>query len=135
MKKFIFLCLILIPTNVYSLDINKLISVDDLIILFDQNKRDWNENVLFLVKKKSFSKLNYNSDTFYLKSINKDGEIITMPIFSNNNVKKIKFEYIFQNYNDENLSILKKHFNSINEFCSELFPKDNSILVEISKCN
>lgn len=135
MKKFIFLCLILIPTNVYSFDINKLISVDDLIILFDQNKRDWNENVLFLVKKKSFSKLNYNSDTFYLKSINKDGEIITMPIFSNNNVKKIKFEYIFKNYNDENLSILKKHFKSINEFCSELFPKDSSILVEISKCN
>ena len=135
MKKFIFLCLILIPTNVYSLDINKLISVDDLIILFDQNKRDWNENVLFLVKKKSFSKLNHNSGTFYLKSINKDGEIITMPIFSNNNVKKIKFEYIFLNNNDENLSILKKHFNSINGFCSELSPQDNSILVEISKCD
>ena len=50
-----------------------------------------------------------------------------MPIFSNNFVKKIEFEYNFLNYNDEYFNILKKHFNSILEFCTDLSIKNESI--------
>ena len=135
MKKLIFLCFIFISTNVYSLDENQLVSLEDLNILFDQNKNKWNENVLFLIKKKSFTKINNNSDIYFLKSIYEDGEIITMPIFSNNFVKKIEFEYNFLNYNDEYFNILKKHFNSILEFCTDLSIKNESIFIEVSKCN
>tara|TARA_Y100001934_G_C11960351_1_gene589240 strand:+ start:233 stop:640 length:408 start_codon:yes stop_codon:yes gene_type:complete len=135
MKKLIFLCFIFISTNVHSLDENQLISLEDLNILFDQNKNKWNENVLFLIKKKSFTKINNNSDIYFLKSIYEDGEIITMPIFSNNFVKKIEFEYNFLNYNDEYFDILKKHFNSILEFCTDLSIKNDSIFIEVSKCN
>ena len=135
MKKLIFLCFIFISTNVHSLDENQLISLEDLNILFDQNKNKWNENVLFLIKKKSFTKINNNSDIYFLKSIYEDGEIITMPIFSNNFVKKIEFEYNFLNYNDEYFDILKKHFNSILEFCTDLSIKNGSIFIEVSKCN
>ena len=135
MKKLIFLCFIFISTNVYSLDENQLVSLQDLNILFDQNKNKWNENVLFLIKKKSFTKINNNSDIYFLKSIYEDGEIITMPIFSNNFVKKIEFEYNFLNYNDEYFDILKKHFNSILEFCTDLSIKNESIFIEVSKCN
>ena len=135
MKKLIFLCFIFISTNVHSLDENQLISLEDLNILFDQNKNKWNENVLFLIKKKSFTKINNNSDIYFLKSIYEDGEIITMPIFSNNFVKKIEFEYKFLNYNDEYFDILKKHFNSILEFCTNLSIKNESIFIEVSKCN
>ena len=135
MKKLIFLCFIFISTNVHSLDKNQLISLEDLNILFDQNKNKWNENVLFLIKKKSFTKINNNSDIYFLKSIYEDGEIITMPIFSNNFVKKIEFEYNFLNYNDEYFDILKKHFNSILEFCTDLSIKNDSIFIEVSKCN
>jgi len=135
MKKLIFLCFIFISTNVHSLDENQLISLEDLNILFDQNKNKWNENVLFLIKKKSFTKINNNSDIYFLKSIYEDGEIITMPIFSNNFVKKIEFEYNFLNYNDEYFNILKKHFNSILEFCTDLSIKNDSIFIEVSKCN
>jgi len=135
MKKLIFLCFIFISTNVHSLDENQLISLEDLNILFDQNKNKWNENVLFLIKKKSFTKINNNSDIYFLKSIYEDGEIITMPIFSNNFVKKIEFEYNFLNYNDEYFEILKKHFNSILEFCTDLSIKNESIFIEVSKCN
>jgi len=135
MKKLIFLCFIFISTNVYSLDENQLVSLQDLNILFDQNKNKWNENVLFLIKKKSFTKINNNSDIYFLKSIYEDGEIITMPIFSNNFVKKIEFEYNFLNYNDEYFNILKKHFNSILEFCTDLSIKNESIFIEVSKCN
>ena len=135
MKKLIFLCFIFISTNVHSLDENQLISLEDLNILFDQNKNKWNENVLFLIKKKSFTKINNNSDIYFLKSIYEDGEIITMPIFSNNFVKKIEFEYNFLNYNDEYFDILKKHFNSILEFCTGLSIKNESIFIEVSKCN
>ena len=135
MKKLIFLCFIFISTNVHSLDENQLISLEDLNILFDQNKNKWNENVLFLIKKKSFTKINNNSDIYFLKSIYEDGEIITMPIFSNNFVKKIEFEYNFLNYNDEYFDILKKHFNSILEFCTDLSIKNDSIYIVVSKCN
>ena len=135
MKKLIFLCFIFISTNVYSLDENQLVSLEDLNILFDQNKNKWNENVLFLIKKKSFTKINNNSDIYFLKSIYEDGEIITMPIFSNNFVKKIEFEYNFLNYNDEYFDILKKHFNSILEFCTDLSIKNDSIFIVVSKCN
>ena len=135
MKKLIFLCFIFISTNVHSLDENQLISLEDLNILFDQNKNKWNENVLFLIKKKSFTKITNNSDIYFLKSIYEDGEIITMPIFSNNFVKKIEFEYNFLNYNDEYFDILKKHFNSILEFCTDLSIKNESIFIEVSKCN
>tara|TARA_Y100001960_G_C14317690_1_gene653820 strand:+ start:190 stop:597 length:408 start_codon:yes stop_codon:yes gene_type:complete len=135
MKKLIFLCFIFISTNVHSLDENQLISLEDLNILFDQNKNKWNENVLFLIKKKSFTKITNNSDIYFLKSIYEDGEIITMPIFSNNFVKKIEFKYNFLNYNDEYFDILKKHFNSILEFCTDISIKNESIFIEVSKCN
>ena len=50
MKKLLFLCLILISLNTKAIDSNKLINLNDLNILFEFQKNDWNENVLFLIK-------------------------------------------------------------------------------------
>ena len=135
MKKLLFLCFIFLSLNTHALDSNKLINLEDLNILFDLQKNDWNENVLFLIKKKSFSKVDNDSDVFYLKSIFNDGEIITMPIFSQNSVEKIKFEYFFLNHNKENLNIINNHFNFFKNFCFEYLYNDKSIQVVISKCN
>ena len=134
MEKLLFLCFIFLSLNTHALDSNKLINLDDLNILFDLQKNDWNENVLFLIKKNSFSKVDNDSDTFYLKSIFNEGEIITMPTFSNNIVEKIKFEYIFD-YKKNNLKIINDHFNSFKNFCFEYFQNDKSIQVVISKCD
>ena len=134
MKKLLFLCFIFLSLNTHALDSNKLINLADLKILFDLQKNDWNENVLFLIKKNSFSKVDNRSDTFYLKSIFNDGEIITLPIFFNNIVEKIKFEYIFNN-KEYNLKIIEGHFNSFKNFCIEYFQNDRSIEVDVSKCN
>ena len=119
MKKLLFLCFIFLSLNTHALDSNKLINLDDLKILFDLQKNDWNENVLFLIKKNSFSKVDNDSDVFYLKSIFNDGEIITMPIFSKDIVEKIIIEYIFLDHNKENLEIINNHFNSFKNFCFE----------------
>ena len=135
MKKLLFLCFIFLSLNTHALDSNKLINLDDLKILFDLQKNDWNENVLFLIKKNSFSKVDNDSDVFYLKSIFYDGEIITMPIFSKDIVEKIIFEYIFLDYNKNNLKIINNHFNSFKNFCFEYFYNDKSIRVVITKCN
>ena len=135
MKKLLFLCSIFLSLNTHALDSNKLINLDDLNTLFDFQKNDWNENVLFLIKKNSFSKVDSDSDVFYLKSIFNDGEIITMPIFSQNSVEKIKFEYFFLDHNKENLNIINNHFNSFKNFCFEYLDNDRSIQVVISKCN
>ena len=134
MKKLLFLCLIFTSINTNAIDTNKLINLNDLNILFDFKKNEWNETVLFLIKKNSFAKVNNDSDTFYLKSIFNNGEITTMPIFFNNIVEKIKFEYIFDNKKD-NLKIIKGHFNSFKNFCFEYFQNDKSIQVDVSKCN
>ncbi|MDC3176752.1 hypothetical protein OA952_00260 [Pelagibacteraceae bacterium] len=135
MKKLLFLCFIFLSLNTYALDSNKLINFEDLNILFDLQKNDWNENVLFLIKKNSFSKVDSDSDVFYLKSIFNDGEIITIPVYSEDIVKKIKFEYFFFDYNKENLKIISNHFNSFKNFCFEYLDNDKSIQVVISKCN
>ena len=135
MKKILFLCLISLSLNTQAIDSNKLINLNDLNILFDFQKNDWNENVLFLIKKNSFAKVDNDSDTFYLKSIFKDGEIITIPIFSNSIVEKIKFEYIYFDHKKENLKIIKDHFNSFKNFCFEYLYNDKSIQAIISKCN
>ena len=135
MKKLLFLCFIFLSFNTYALDSNKLINIEDLNILFDLQKNDWNENVLFLIKKNSFSKVDSDSDVFFLKSIFNDGEIITMPIFSKDIVEKIIFEYIFLDHNKKNLKIINNHFNSFKNFCFEYFYNDKSIRVVITKCN
>ncbi len=135
MKKLLFLCFIFFSINTDALDSNKLINLEDLNILFDLQKNDWNENVLFLIKKNSFSKVDSDSDVFYLKSIFNDGEIITMPIFSKDIVEKIKFEYIFLNDNKKNLKIINNHFHSFKNFCFEYLYNDKSIQVVITKCN
>ena len=135
MKKLLFLCLIFISINTKAIDSNKLINLNDLNILFEFKKNDWNENVLFLIKKNSFSTVENDSDTFYLKSISKDGEIITMPIFSNSIVEKIKFEYINFDHKKENLKIMIDHFNLFENFCFEYLYNDKSIQVVISQCN
>ena len=135
MKKLLFLCLIFISLNTHAIDSNKLINLNDLKILFEFQKNDWNENVLFLIKKTSFSTVDNDSDTFYLKSIFNDGEIITMPIFSIDIVEKIIFEYIFLDHNKKNLKIINNHFNSFKNFCFEYLYNDKSIQVDITKCN
>ena len=135
MKKLLFLCFIFLSLNTHALDSNKLINLDDLKILFDLQKNDWNENVLFLIKKNSFSKVDNDSDVFYLKSIFNDGEIITMPIFSKDIVEKIIFEYIFLDHNKKSLKIINNHFNSFKNFCFEYLYNDKSIRVVITKCN
>ena len=135
MKKLLFLCFIFLSLNTHALDSNKLINLDDLKILFDLQKNDWNENVLFLIKKNSFSKVDNDSDLFYLKSIFNDGEIITMPIFSKDIVEKIIFEYIFLDHNKKNLKIINNHFNSFKNFCFEYLYNYKSIQVVITKCN
>ena len=135
MKKLLFLSFIFLSLNTYALDSNKLINFEDLNILFDFQKNDWNENVLFLIKKNSFSKVDSDSDVFYLKSIFNDGEIITMPIFSKDIVEKIIFEYFFLDHNKKNLKIINNHFNSFKNFCFEYLYNDKSIRVVITKCN
>ena len=83
----------------------------------------------------SFSTVENDSDTFYLKSIFNNGEIITMPVFSNDIIEKIKFEYLFFDHNKKYLKIIKNHFNSFKNFCFEYLDNDKSIRVVITKCN
>ena len=120
MRILLILLIILYSTKIFPIEMYKLISENDLVYLFENNKKKWNETIVFLDKKKSFSKLNGSNDTYFLKSYFDNGSILIMPYFKNDSVEKFIFTYEFDIYDDELTNLFLKHYNSYNLFCSTL---------------
>ena len=135
--KFIFILSILIFSNkVFSIENNLLISEDDLIYLFANDKKKWNETLIFLDKKKSLSKINGSNDVNFLKSYFNNGYVIIIPHFKNNIIYKILFNYKFDNFDDEISDIFFYHYTySINKFCSKVSRNKLYLNIEIERCN
>jgi len=135
--RFIFILSILIFSNkVFSIENNLLISEDDLIYLFANDKKKWNETLIFLDKKKSLSKINGSNDVYFLKSYFNNGYVIIIPHFKNNIIYKILFTYKFDNFDDEISDIFFYHYTySINKFCSKVSRNKLYLNIEIERCN
>ena len=129
------LLIVFYSTKIFPIEIYKLISENDLVYLFENNKKKWNETIVFLDKKKSFSKLNGSNDTYFLKSYFDNGSILIMPYFKNDSVEKFIFTYEFDIYDDELTNLFLKHYNSYNLFCSKLVKNKSYLNIEIIKCN
>ena len=135
MRILLILLIISYSTKIFPIEIYKLISENDLVYLFENNKKKWNETIVFLDKKKSFSKLNGSNDTYFLKSYFDNGSILIMPYFKNDSVEKFIFTYEFDIYDDELTNLFLKHYNSYNLFCSKLVKNKSYLNIEIIKCN
>ena len=68
MRILLILLILFFSSKIFSIENNKLITENDLVYLFENNQKKWNETVVFLDKKKSLSKYNGSFNIYYLKS-------------------------------------------------------------------
>ena len=134
MRILLILLIIFYSTKIFPIEIYKLISENDLSYLFE-NKKKWNETIVFLDKKKSLSKFNGSNDTYFLKSYFDNGSVLIMPYFNNDSVERFVLTYEFDIVDDDLINIFLKHYNSYSLFCSGLVKNKSYINIEIIKCN
>ena len=101
MRILLILLIILYSTKIFPIEIYKLISENDLVYLFENNKKKWNETIVFLDRKKSLSKFNGSNDTYFLKSYFDNGSVLIMPYFKNDIVQRFIFTYEFDFIDDD----------------------------------
>ena len=135
MRILLILLIIFYSTKIFPIEVYKLISENDLVYLFENNKKKWNETIVFLDKKKTLSKFNGSNDTYFLKSYFDNGSVLIMPYFNNHSVERFILTYEFDIVDDELIDTFIKHYNSYNLFCSVLVKNKSYINIEIIKCN
>ena len=133
-----FIVLIVLLTSFKTIAINQdqLISEYDLYYLFTNSLKKWNENVIFLDKKKSMEKIiNYN-DVYSLKSTFKEGSIVINPLYENNIVNKINIEYDLKIYNNFLIDLIVHHYKDLeNQFSIIIDKNENKINIKIEQYN
>ena len=136
MRYIIILLILLTSFKAIAINQNQLISEIDLYNLFKNSIKKWNENVIFLDKKKSMEKIiNYN-DVYSLKSTFKEGSIVINPLYENNIVNKINIEYDLKIYNDYLIDLIVSHYKDLeNKFSIIIDSKKNKIKIKIEKHN
>ena len=135
MRILLILLITFYSTKIFPIELYKLISENDLVYLFENNKKKWNETIVFLDKKKSLSKLNGSNDTYFLKSYFDNGSVLIMPYFNKDDVERFIFTYEFDIVDDNVMNSFLKHFNSYKLFCSTIVKNKSYINIEIIKCN
>ena len=132
----ILLLLIFSASHSLSIEQDQLISENDLDFLFKNNKKKWNESVVFFDKKNSMSKVNNNNEIYNLKSLFKNGSVIIKPYFNKNKVSKINLEYELKNFDLNLNNLIFNHYTKLeNNFCTNIIDKKKIIIIEINKCN
>ncbi len=135
--RYIIILLILL-TSFKSIAINQdqLISESDIYNLFKNSLKKWNENVIFLDKKKSMEKINNYNDVYSLKSTFKEGYILINPLYENNLVTKINIEYDLKIYEEYLIDLIVNHYKDLeHKFSIIIDNKENKIKIKIEKYN
>tara|TARA_B100001540_G_C15170743_1_gene357498 strand:+ start:24 stop:437 length:414 start_codon:yes stop_codon:yes gene_type:complete len=130
----LFVFLFIITKFAYSSEKINLISFDDLNIIFSNNLKNWNQNIIFLDKKENMEKIQYNNiDSYTLKTYFDYGYVLITPIFINSNVETLTIVYHF-NYNNINIDLISTHFQSFQNYCSKLHASKERVIINILKC-
>ena len=137
MPYFIVLIVLLISFKTIAINQDQLISEKDLYYLFKNSLKKWNENVIFLDKKKSMAKITTNNNGVYsLKSTFKEGSIIINPLYKNNLVNKINIEYDLKIYNNFLIDLIVHHYKDLeNKFSIIIDKNENKINIKIEQYN
>ena len=136
MRYIIILLILLTSFKTIAINQDQLISENELYYLFKNNLKKWNENVIFLDKKKSMTKITNNNDVYSLKSIFKEGSIIISPLYANNLVNKIIIEYNLIIDNDFLINLIVNHYKNLeNKFFIIINNTQQEIKIIIEKYN
>ena len=136
MRYIIILFILLTSFKTIAINQDQLISENDLYYLFKNSLKKWNENVIFLDKKKSMEKIINNNDVYSLKSTFKEGSIIINPLYDNNLVNKINIEYDLKFYDDFLIDLIINHYQSLeNKFSIIIDNNQKKIKIKIEQYN
>ena len=130
--------LIILLTSFKTIAINQdlLISENDLYYLFKNSLKKWNENVIFLDKKKSMAKIINNDDTYTLRSTFKGGSILINPLYVTNLVNKINIEYNLKIYDEFLIDLIVNHYKDLEDKFSIIIDNNQKkINIKIEKYN
>jgi len=120
---------------VYASQQIKLITLNDINLIFSTNLKKWNENTIFLDKKESMEKIQLeNIDNYSLKTNFKNGYVLITPIFRDMGVESITLIYNFKDMDKKKLDFIMNHFNSFNELCNNIDNNKNDVIIDIKKC-
>ena len=136
MRYIIILFILLTSFKTIAINQDQLISENDLYYLFKNSLKKWNENVIFLDKKKSMEKINNYNDVYSLKSTFKEGYILINPLYENNLVTKINIEYDLKIYEEYLIDLIVNHYKDLeHKFSIIIDNKENKIKIKIEKYN
>ena len=122
--------------NALAIESSKLIKLEDIEYIFETNIQKWNQNVVFLKKKKTMDKITHkNSNVYSLKSSFNNGYIILTPMFKYSEVYMLNLEYHLSELHLNKINI-QKHFDQMKpKICNILeLEGKNSIIIQLSKC-
>ena len=131
-----FILILFTSLNLFAIEQDQLISENDLDYLFNNNIKKWNQSVVFLDKKNSMSKLINYDEVYSLKSVFNNGSVTIKPFFNNNKVIKVDLEYELKNINQKINNLIFEYYTNLeNNYCTNIFNKKSTIIIEINKCN
>ena len=136
MRYIIILLILLTSFKTTALNQDQLISENDLYYLFKNSLKKWNENVIFLDKKKSMEKIINNNDVYSLKSTFKEGSILINPLYKNNLVNKINIQYDLKIYDDFSINLIVNYYKDLeNKFLIIIDNNQQKINIIIEQYN
>ena len=136
MRYIIILLILLTSFKTTALNQDQLISENDLYYLFKNSLKKWNENVIFLDKKKSMEKIINNNDVYSLKSTFKEGSILINPLYKNNLVNKINIQYDLKIYDDFSINLIVNYYKDLeNKFLIIIHNNQQKINIIIEQYN
>ena len=136
MRYIIILSILLTSFKTIAINQDQLISENDLNYLFKNSPKEWNENVIFLDKKKSMEKIINNNDVYSLKSTFKEGSILINPLYKNNLVNKINIQYDLKIYDDFSINLIVNYYKDLeNKFLIIIDNNQQKINIIIEQYN
>ena len=114
----------------------RLISLNDIKIIFSTDAKTWNQNLVFLDKKLSMKKLQLeNNSNYSLKTTFSSGYVVITPYFKLDLVESLNINYYFNSINKNNTDSVLNHFHSLDtELCSYIKIDKNDIFINMKNC-
>ena len=114
----------------------KLISIEDVNIIFSTDIKSWNQNLIFLDKKLNMQKLQIeNNDCYSLKTFFNNGYVIITPYFKSDAVEYLNLNYTIDKIDTNTLDFISTHFYSFGTYyCNSIKINKNNIIINIKNC-
>ena len=114
----------------------KLISIEDVKIIFSTDIKSWNQNLIFLDKKLNMQKLQIeNNDSYSLKTFFNNGYVIITPYFKSDAVEYLNLNYTIDKIDTNTQDFISTHFHSFDTYyCNSIKINKNNIIINIKNC-